>query len=102
MNEHPEVGDRGVIEEVESPRHLPGGPTFSAEEYHAKATKQLALLLFWALSLIVSAHFVTVLCLAHNRANSIEEVTRVFSTWVPVIAGLFGAAATFYFTQGRK
>jgi len=102
MSEPPEAGDRGVIEEVESPRQLPGGPTFSAEEYHAKATKQLALLLFWALISMFTAHFVSVLCLAHNRADSVEEVTRVFSTWVPVIAGLFGAAATFYFTQGRK
>jgi hypothetical protein len=102
MNEPQEPGDRSEIEEIESPRHLPGGPTFSAEEYHAKATKHLALLLFWALFLMFAAHFVSVVCLAHNRPNSIEEVTRVFSTWVPVIAGLFGAAATFYFTQGRK
>jgi hypothetical protein len=103
MTEPPEVGDqRGDIEEVESPRHLPGGPTFSADEYHAKATKHLAFLLFGALFAMFVAHFVSVVCLAHNRANSVEEVTRVFSTWVPVIAGLFGAAATFYFTQGRK
>jgi hypothetical protein len=102
MTEPPEAEDRGAIEEVESPRHLPGGPTFSVEEYHAKATKLLALLLFWALILMFAAHFISVITLAHNRPNSIEEVTRVFSTWVPVIAGLFGAAATFYFTQGRK
>ena len=42
MIEPPEAGDRGALEEVESPLHLPGGPTFSTEEYHAKATKQLA------------------------------------------------------------
>jgi hypothetical protein len=48
------------------------------------------------------AHFVSIICLAHNKPNSVEEVTRVFSTWVPVLAGLFGSAATFYFTQGRK
>ncbi|HZB88369.1 MAG TPA: hypothetical protein VE291_06915 [Terracidiphilus sp.] len=102
MTETEEVGDRSDIEEVESPRQLPGGPTFSAEEYHARATKTLALLLFWALILMFAAHFAVIVCLAHNHPNSIEEVTRVFSTWVPVIAGLFGAAATFYFTQGRK
>ena len=102
MNETSEPEDPGEIEEVESPRQLPGGPTFSVDEYHAKATKLLALLLFWALFLMFVAHFVSVVCLAHNRPNSVEEVTRVFSTWVPVIAGLFGAAATFYFTQGRK
>jgi len=98
----PEDSERGVIEEVESPRHLPGGPTFSKDEFHARATKQLALLLFGALFSMFAAHFISVICLAHNRPNSVEEVTRVFSTWVPVIAGLFGAAATFYFTQGRK
>jgi len=102
MTEPPDAGERDEIEEVESPRQLPGGPTFSTEEYHAKATKQLALLLFGALFSMFAAHFVSVICLAHNRPNSVEEVTRVFSTWAPVIAGLFGAAATFYFTQGRK
>jgi len=90
------------IEEVESPRLLPGGPSFSQEEHRAKATKLLALLLFWALIVLFSAHFGSVVYLAHNRPNSVEEVTRVFNTWIPVFAGLFGSAATFYFTQGRK
>lgn len=102
MIEPPEVGDRGVIEEVESPRHLPGGPGFSPEEHRAKATKLLALLLFAALFIIFVAHVTLVACLAHNKPNSVEEVTRVFNTWIPVFSGLFGSAATFYFTQGRK
>jgi hypothetical protein len=102
MNEHPEVGDRGVIEEVESPRRSSGGPVFSQEEHRAKATKLLALLLFAALIASFVAHVVSVLCLAHNKPNSVEEVTRVFNTWIPVFSGLFGSAATFYFTQGRK
>jgi len=102
MSELPETGERGEIEEVESPRHLPGGPGFSPEEHRAKATKLLALLLFGALFVIFVAHLVSVTCLAHNKPNSLEEVNRVFNTWIPVFAGLFGSAATFYFTQGRR
>jgi hypothetical protein len=87
---------------VDSPERLPGGPEFSPEEHRAKATKLLALLLFGALIVIFVAHFVSVLWLAHDKPNSVEEASRVFNTWIPVFAGLFGSAATFYFTQGRK
>jgi hypothetical protein len=60
------------------------------------------LLLFGALIVIFVAHFLSVLWLAHDKPNAVEEVSRVFNTWIPVFAGLFGSAATFYFTQGRK
>jgi hypothetical protein len=89
------------LEEVSYLRQAPG-PQFSQEEHRAKATKLLALLLFWTLIVLFSAHFGSIVWLAHNRPNSVEEVTRVFNTWIPVFAGLFGSAATFYFTQGRK
>lgn len=95
------VGNSDELEVVRGPDEAPG-PLFSQEEHHAKATKLLALLLFWALTAIFVAHFGSVVWLAHNRPNSVEEVTRVFNTWIPVFAGLFGSAATFYFTQGRK
>ncbi len=89
------------VEEIESPSEAPG-PRFSNEEHRAKATKLLALLLFWALCTMFAAHFVAVLYLAHNKPNSVEEVTRVFSTWVPIFSGLLASAATFYFTQERR
>lgn len=95
------VGNSADLEEVEIPDQAPG-PRFSQEEHRAKATKLLALLLFWALVVIFAAHFVSVVCLAHDKPNSVEEVSRVFNTWIPVFSGLFGSAATFYFTQGRK
>jgi|GEM_PF-5992841 len=56
----------------------------------------------WLLIVIFIAHFVSVVALAHNKSNAVDEVTRVFSTWIPVFSGLFGSAATFYFTQGRR
>ena len=104
MIESPKDGDQNVIREgeVKSPHRLPGGPDFSPEEHRAKATKLLALLLFWALIASFVTHVVVIVCLAHNKQNSIEEVTRVFNIWIPIFSGLFGSAATFYFTQGRK
>lgn len=95
------VEDSSGLEEVAHLGQAPG-PRFSQEEHHAKATKLLALLLFWALSTIFVAHLAAVVWLAHDKPNSVEEVTRVFNTWIPVFSGLFGSAATFYFTQGRK
>jgi hypothetical protein len=89
------------LEEVAQLSQAPG-PQFSPEEHRAKATKLLALLLFGALVASFVAHIVCILCLAHNKPNSVEEVSRVFNTWIPVFSGLFGSAATFYFTQGRK
>jgi len=101
MIEPPEAGDRGEIEEVESPRDLPGGPGFSPEEHKAKATKLLALLLFAALIACFVAHFVTIWYFVHDKP-ALDEFSRVFNIWIPVLSGLFGSAATFYFTQGRK
>jgi threonine/homoserine/homoserine lactone efflux protein len=95
------VGGTADLEEVAQLSQAPG-PQFSPEEHRAKATKLLALLLFCALVAICVAHIVCILCLAHNKPNAVEEVSRVFNTWIPVFSGLFGSAATFYFTQGRK
>lgn len=89
------------LEEVAHLSQAPG-PQFSQEEHKAKATKLLALLLFAALFSIFVAHATLVVCLAHNKPDSVDQVTRVFNTWIPVFSGLFGSAATFYFTQGRK
>ncbi|MGA3345284.1 MAG: hypothetical protein ABSC76_10490 [Terracidiphilus sp.] len=89
------------LEEVAPLSEAPG-PRFSQEEHLAKATKLLALLLFGALISSFVAHLVCILCLAHDKPNSVEEVSRVFNTWTPIFSGLFGSAATFYFTQGHK
>jgi heme/copper-type cytochrome/quinol oxidase subunit 3 len=102
MNDPTEMGERDEIEEVESPRHLPGGPGFSPAEHRAKAAKLMAMLFFIALCVVFAAHFGSILYLAHNRPDSVEEITRVFSTWAPIFSTLVGSAATFYFTQDRK
>ncbi len=93
---------RTPVEEIETPRLLPGRPVFSPEEHHAKTTKQLAFLFFGALFVVFAAHVTCILVLAHNKPNSVDEISRVFNVWVPVFSGLVGAAATFYFTQVRR
>jgi H+/Cl- antiporter ClcA len=86
---------------VDSPGRLPGGPVFSPEEHRAKATKLLALLLFAALIACFAAHFAAIWYFIHDK-QALDEFNRVFNIWIPVLSGLFGSAATFYFTQGRK
>jgi hypothetical protein len=100
MNEH-EEDHPSPIEEIKDPRLSPG-PVFSAEEHRAKTTRTLALLFFLALFVVFAAHVTCILVLAHNKPNSVDEISRVFNVWVPVFSGLVGAAATFYFTQARR
>src|SRR5271163_4829745 len=85
-------------EEISSFRQPPG----FIEIHKAKTAGQLAMLAFLALLLMFVAHFVTILLLARGKPDAIEQVNRVFSTWVPVMAGIVGSAATFYFTQERR
>ena len=99
MIEHPEAGDQASIQEVDSPR-TSKGPVFSPEEHRAKATKLLALL-FAALIVCFIAHFVVIWNFIHDK-QALDEFNRAFNIWIPVLSGLFGSAATFYFTQGRK
>jgi hypothetical protein len=91
-----------LIEEVHAPRLLPGRPVFSPEEHRARTTRTLAFLFFGALFVVFAAHVTCILVLAHNKPNSVDEISRVFNVWVPVFSGLVGAAATFYFTQLRR
>jgi hypothetical protein len=57
---------------------------------------------FGAFSIAFIAQIASILWLARDKPNSVEEVARVFNIWIPVFSGLFGSAATFYFTQGGK
>jgi hypothetical protein len=92
----------GGIEEIDSPKADPGGPRFSPEEHRAKTTKLLMVLSFTALCLLFAAHFTAILLLAHDKPNAVDEITRVFGTWVPIFSTLVGSAATYYFTRERK
>lgn len=90
------------IEEIDASRRMADRPVFSHEEHRAKTTKQLAFTLLVALFVVFAAHVVSVLALAQQRPDSVDQINRVFNVWIPVFSGLVGAAATFYFTQNRR
>ncbi len=95
------VLDSGV-EEIRSPESAIGEPEFSPEEHRAKTTKLFMVLSFSALCGLFTLHFSSILYLAHDKPNSVDMITRVFETWVPIFSTIVGSAAAFYFTKERK
>jgi hypothetical protein len=85
----PEEEHPSPIEEIENPRLSPG-PVFSPEEHRARTTSALAFLFFAALFVVFAAHVTCILVLAHNKPNSVDEISRVFNVWVPIFSGSCG------------
>jgi len=79
-----------------------GDPIELTPTHKDKVAGKLAIASFIGLCCIFLFHSIAVFYLAKNRPDSIEQVNRVFSTWVPIFSGLVGSAATFYFTHQRK
>lgn len=75
---------------------------FSNEEHPAKTTKLITILFLSLPCAAFAAHLTIILLLAHNKPNLIDDVSRVFTTWVPIFTGFVGPAATFYFTHERR
>jgi hypothetical protein len=70
------------------------GP-YDPEQYRQKVTQRLILLL----AVLILGHYTSTLVLAWN-AKTIESLTNVYNTALPVVAGLTGSAVTYYFTRG--
>jgi len=63
----------------------------------------LAYLLVGILGLSLLLHYVCVLCLYHTDETArLDALKAAFNAWLPVIAGLTSAAATYYFTRERQ
>jgi hypothetical protein len=77
-------------------------PEFSKEEFDAKTKKHLALLFLGVLFLTFAAHLVSIYCLVHDKASSVEEISKIFNTWIPIITALSSSAATYYFTHEKR
>lgn len=78
-------------------------PLGSAPTHKDKTARTLAIGCFAALCVVFLINYISVFWLAYrNRTDAIQHVNRIFSTWVPIFAGLVGSAATFYFTQERR
>ncbi len=73
------------------------------KQRHAETANKLV---FWLLGILVGFVVLHYGCLLlfvfYKRDDGIKILEDVFHSWLPVMAGLLGAAATFYFTKDGK
>ena len=74
----------------------------NSREYRDKATRSLAGWFVLVFVAVIAAQYalVTWFTFAHND-DGLVHVEKVFSAVLPVVSGLVGAAATYYFTRER-
>ena len=95
--------------EPESQEMVEGGFVRDLDEYsfrvgHREDTaRRLAYALVGILGGSFAFHYVATLILEFSgKSNAVENLTRVFNAWLPVIASLVGGAVTYYFTRNKN
>ena len=88
--------DGGSTTDDRSPPIEVQGP-FDVEKHRGVLTFLLILLL----SVVIVGHYVCLVVLEWNGKRT-EGVTSAFTTALPVISGLVGAAIAYYFTRGES
>ena len=73
------------------------------KRHRAETASRIAgwLLVILAGSLVLHYTSVTILILC-KRDDALKVVEDIFHSWLPVLSGLAGAAATYYFTREEK
>ena len=66
-----------------------------------KATEKLAQYLVVLFGGVIALHYI-VLLFGRLDKDGRAELANVFNTLLPVISGLIGSAATYYFTRDKK
>jgi hypothetical protein len=91
------VVDGGAIQDLQSASvRLP--PGYSSEvHYDGKRRGWIAFTLFVLLGLLVCGHYAVTVVLVWNGKEDIKAVETAFTTSLPVLSGLAGTAAAFYF-----
>jgi hypothetical protein len=101
---HPEEENEWIGGDVED-----AGSTGPARDVYQRGdtrnlptTRVLATRLFWLLAIIVIGHYTVVTCLVWNGKADIKLLEAAFNSSLPVVAGLVGTAAAFFFKdRGR-
>lgn len=76
--------------------------SFHKEKHQADTARRLAYWLVVVLGASIAMHYATVLTLELNAHHSaVESLEKIYNSWLPVISGLVGGAATYYFTKGK-
>lgn len=65
--------------------------------------RTIAIALIWILGLSALIHYIAMFVLVLNdKTTEVEELSRFFNAWLPVVSGLVGSATTYYFTRDRS
>ena len=84
---------------VEAFEELP----FQEQRHRADTARMLAFLLVGILAGSILLHYVVVvILLATGKEAAVQVVSQIFNVWLPVMASLVSAAATYYFTKERS
>jgi hypothetical protein len=76
--------------------------TFEPAKHRAQTARTLAYLLVITLASSIVLQYVSVLYLVClGKPEALENVSKIFNSWLPVISGLVSGAATYYFTKDR-
>ncbi len=76
---------------------------FHEAKHRADTARMLAFLLVGILGGSVFVHYIVVVVLvATGKDAAVQQVGQIFNIWLPVIASLVSAAATFYFTSKER
>jgi hypothetical protein len=79
-------------------------PSFSdiLKKTHAETAKTLSYWLVGILAGTVLLHYICVMLLiAFSKDYELPIVEDILHVWLPVLAGLAGSAATYYFTRDK-
>lgn len=70
------------------------------EKHHAVTASWLAYLLLIVLVLSFAIHYSAIVYLSINeKKDTVEALSSLFGTWLPVMSGFVGGAVTYYFTR---
>lgn len=72
------------------------------KERHAHTASKLAAWVIGIMAFSIILHYGCVLLLVFTkRTDGITVLSDIFHSWLPVVSGLAGAAATYYFTKEK-
>jgi hypothetical protein len=70
--------------------------------HREKTASRIAMALLVIFASAMAIHYVSVLSLIWgDKESAIDVINRQFTTWLPVLSGLVGSAATYYFTKDK-
>jgi|SRR5882672_3321313 len=75
---------------------------FEPAKHRAETARKLAYFLVITLASSILVQYGSVLYLVHSgKAEALDNISKIFNSWLPVISGLVSGAATYYFTKDR-